>query len=152
MKSARKPVVAGLAAAAALVLAGCGGVSAQVQQPPATLTPIAGSRAQQVELTPQAAQRLGITVQAVRVVPAADAGRAGAHTMIPYPAVVYDTDGSTWTYVQTAPQTFVRHRIAVADIEGAAAFLIQGPAAGALVVTRGAPELLGAEYDISGEE
>jgi hypothetical protein len=65
---------------------------------------------------------------------------------------VYDTDGSTWTYVESAPRTFVRDRITVASIDGPTAVLASGPAPGAQVVTVGAPELLGAEYDISGEE
>ena len=72
--------------------------------------------------------------------------------VIPYSAVVYDTDGSTWTYVNTTGRTFVRDRITVAAIEGHSALLSAGPAVGARVVTVGAPELLGAEYDISGEE
>jgi hypothetical protein len=80
------------------------------------------------------------------------AGRAGPHKMIPYSAVVYDTDGSTWTYLNTAPRTFVRQRITVSAIEGSAAVLTTGPAAGSTVVTAGAPELLGTEYNISGEE
>ena len=72
--------------------------------------------------------------------------------MIPYSAVVYDNDGSTWTYVATAPRTFLRQRIAVGEISGDTAILVSGPALGAAVVTVGAPELLGTEYDISGEE
>jgi hypothetical protein len=142
--SARKTVALGLVAATALVVAGCGAASGQVDQAPATLKPVAGSRVQQVQLSAAAVHRLGIRTQAVR-----DAGLA---TVIPYSAVVYDTDGSTWTYVNTAARTFVRDRITIAAIEGRRAVLTTGPAVGARVVTAGAPELLGAEYDISGEE
>jgi hypothetical protein len=46
----------------------------------------------------------------------------------------------------------VRQRITVRAIEGSTAVLTSGPAAGSAVVTVGAPELLGTEYNISGEE
>jgi hypothetical protein len=66
--------------------------------------------------------------------------------------VVYDTDGSTWTYVNTAARTYERKPITVTEIDGAAALLSDGPAAGTPVVTVGGAELLGTEYNISGEE
>jgi hypothetical protein len=150
--SAKNPVVAGLMAAVALFVAACGSASAQMEAAPATLKPVAGTHVQQVQLSAPATRRLGIVTQPVRVTGGADSGHPGPHKVIPYSAVVYDTDGSTWTYVETAPRTFVRHRITVADIEGRTAILTRGPAVGARVVTIGAPELLGAEYDISGEE
>jgi hypothetical protein len=46
----------------------------------------------------------------------------------------------------------MRERITVRVIRGGAAVVSRGPAAGAMVVTVGAPELLGTEYNISGEE
>jgi len=79
-------------------------------------------------------------------------GHRGTVKLIPYSAVVYDNDGSTWAFVNTAPRTFIRQRITVGEIRGNAAMLSAGPTAGAAVVTVGAPELLGTEYDISGEE
>ncbi|HEY2129370.1 MAG TPA: hypothetical protein VGH77_19515 [Streptosporangiaceae bacterium] len=157
--SATKPVTLGLAAAVALILAGCGGASGTADPAPATLKPVAGSRVQQVQLSATAVHRLGIQTQPVRPAGGARpghagvlAGRASAGTVVPYSAVVYDTDGSTWTYVNTSGRTFVRDRITVAAIEGRSAMLSTGPHVGARVVTVGAPELLGAEYDISGEE
>jgi hypothetical protein len=45
----------------------------------------------------------------------------------------------------------VREPVAVDHIAGDVAVLSAGPAVGALVVTEGSQELLGAEYDISGE-
>lgn len=157
--SATKPMLLGLAAAAALALAGCGSASGAGDPSPATLKPVAGSRVLQVQLTPAAVHRLGIQTQPVRPAGAARPGhagvpaaRAGAGTVIPYSAVVYDTDGSTWTFVNTSGRAYVRDRITVTAIEGPSALLSSGPAVGARVVTVGAPELLGAEYDISGEE
>jgi hypothetical protein len=150
--SAKNPVLLGLAVAAALFIAACGSASAPAEEAPATLKPVAGSSVQQVQLSAAATHRLGIETRAVRSAAGADSGRPGAHKVIPYSAVVYDTDGSTWTYVESAARTFVRGRITVAGIDGPTAVLVTGPALGAQVVTVGAPELLGAEYDISGEE
>jgi hypothetical protein len=150
--SAKNPVLLGLAVAAALFMAACGSVNAPAEEAPATLKPVAGSSVQQVQLSAAATHRLGIETVPVQMAAGADSGRPGPRTLIPYSAVVYDTDGSTWTYVESAPRTFVRDRITVASIDGPTAVLAHGPAPGAQVVTVGAPELLGAEYDISGEE
>jgi outer membrane murein-binding lipoprotein Lpp len=143
-----KPIVIGAAAAVTLILAGCTGTDARVEHPQSTVKPIAGSPVQQVQLTEQAMRRLGITTGLVQA--AARPGQ-GTRTTIPYSAVVYDADGSTWTYVNTAERTFVRRSITVRVIDGSTAILTSGPAVGTAVVTVGAPELLGAEYDISGE-
>jgi hypothetical protein len=89
---------------------------------------------------------------AVRTAHASLDGRRGTYRLIPYSAVVYDNDGSTWAFVNTGPRTFVRQRITVGAIQGSTAVLTAGPAPGAAVVTVGAPELLGTEYNISGEE
>ncbi len=141
----------GLVAAVILMLTGCGTTS-QVADPPAKVTGVAGASVQQVELTEQAIKRLGITTQPLRATTFTLAGHAGAHKVIPYSAVVYDTDGSTWTYVNTAARTYLRQPIRIAAIQGNTAVLSAGPAAGAAVVTVGAPELLGTEYNISGEQ
>ena len=71
---------------------------------------------------------------------------------MPYSAVVYDTDGSTWTYVNTAARVYQRKPITVTEIDGDIAQLSAGPPVGTAVVTVGAAELLGTEYNISGEE
>jgi len=145
-----KPVVVGAAAAVTLILAGCSGTDARTEQPQSTVKPIAGSSVQQVQLTERAMHRLGITTRPVQAAAGTQPGQ-GTPKVIPYSAVVYDTDGSTWTYVNTAERTFVRQSIDVRGIDGSTAVLAHGPAVGTAVVTVGAPELLGAEYDISGE-
>jgi len=71
---------------------------------------------------------------------------------VPYAAVVYDSDGSTWAYIEAAPRTYVRRAIVVDSIVGGTAYLRSGPPVGTPVVVVGAPELLGAEYQIAGEE
>jgi hypothetical protein len=148
--SMKRSAVAGLVVGAAVILAGCGS-AAPAGVPPATVTQIAGSQVARLQLTGQAIQRLGIVVQPVRAAPTAK-GRAGVREVIPYSAVVYDTDGSTWAYANTAPRTYVRQPITIAAIHGDVAVLSVGPPVGTAVVTVGAAELLGTEYDISGEE
>jgi hypothetical protein len=139
-------------AVAALFLAGCAAASAHEDPPPAVVKDIPGSAVKQLQLTDQAIHRLGITTAAVRAGQAAVDGQRGTYKLIPYSAVIYDNDGSTWAFVNTSPRTFIRQRITVGAIQGSTAVLAAGPAPGAAVVTLGAPELLGTEYDISGEE
>jgi hypothetical protein len=149
--STRKYGVIGLAAAA-LILTGCGAVDATAGPPPAVVQAVRGSHVPQIRLTDQAMHRIGLTTEAVRVAAITVAGRRGPYKVIPYSAVIYDNDGSTWTYVNTSGRTFRRMPITVRVIQGPTAVLAQGPAAGTRVVTVGAPELLGTEYNISGEE
>jgi hypothetical protein len=149
--SMKHSAMAGLLVGAAVILAGCGTATPAAEAPPATVTPIAGSQVQQLQLTGRAVQRLGIATQPVRLAPGAS-GVAGAREVIPYSAVVYDTDGSTWTYVNTAARTYLRKEITVAAIRDNLALLSAGPPVGTAVVTVGAAELLGTEYNISGEE
>jgi len=140
--------VAGLVIGAAAILAGCA-TATPAETPPALIKPVAGSQIPQLQLTERAVQRLGIVTQPVR--PTTTASQP-AREIIPYSAVVYDTDGSTWAYVNTAARTYERKPITVTEIDGEIAQLSAGPAAGTPVVTVGAAELLGTEYDISGEE
>jgi hypothetical protein len=140
---------AGLLAAVVLPLAACGTAPAPELAPPAKIVPITGSNIPRLELTPSAVHRLGIQTQPVI---AAAPGTAGATEVIPYPAVVYDTDGSSWAYVAVTQDTFVRRPITVTVIRGDVALLSAGPPVGARIVTVGTAELLGTEYNISGEE
>ena len=136
-------------AASALALAACSTAPAPELASPAQVVPVAGSNIPRLELTHRAVQRLGIQT---RPVTAAAPGAAGATKVIPYAAVVYDTDGSSWTYVEIAADTYVRRPITVTVIRGDVALMSAGPPVGAQVVTVGSPELLGTEYNISGEE
>jgi hypothetical protein len=140
--------VAGLVIGAAAILAGCATATPD-ETPPAVIKPVAGSQIPQLELTQRAVQRLGIVTQPVEQ--SATAGQPAGEA-IPYSAVVYDHDGSTWTYVNTAADTYQRKPVTVTAIDGAVALLSAGPPTGTQVVTVGAAELLGTEYNISGEE
>jgi hypothetical protein len=146
----------GVTVAAVGALSGCSGSdSAPEAAPPVTLTDVKaadGTAIKQVVLVDQAVQRIGITTAAVTNAVAAVNGISGPHLVLPYSAVVYDRDGSAWTYVNTAPRTYQRARITIAAIQGETAVLTAGPPQGTAVVTQGAPELLGAEAEIAGEE
>jgi hypothetical protein len=147
-----------LAAGAVVVLAGCGS-AAPLPPPPATVTHVPGSAVARLHLTSRAIERLGIATRPVQAAGGV-AGRATSrgpasprgHELIPYSAVIYDTDGSTWTYVNTGAGSYLREPITITGIRGNAAVLSSGPPPGAEVVTVGAAELLGTEYDISGEQ
>ena len=92
-------------------------------------------------------QRLAIQTVAVRDTTVGGAERK----VIPYAAVLYDTQGNTWTYINSEPNIFVRHPITVDDIDGDEALLSDGPASGTSVVTDGAAELYGAEVEFEEE-
>jgi hypothetical protein len=68
--------------------------------------------------------------------------------IIPYSAVIYGLNGETWTYINSAPLTYMRQHIAVDYIEGGQAFLSNGPPAGTRVVTVGAAMLYGTDTGV----
>lgn len=113
---------------------------------PATKELVEGTEFYRVTLTEEAAGRLGIKTVPVQI---ADSQIEGATlTVIPYAAVVYGTNGETWTYANPEPLVFVRETITLARIDGDLAILSAGPVAGTAVVTVGAAELLGVEYEV----
>jgi hypothetical protein len=133
----------------ALALTGCSDTSAQDEggsSDVATVEPIEGSDVARVTLSEDAARRLDITTA-----PVAELGGGRARTAMPYAAVLYDPNGDTWAYTNPEPLVFVRSPITVVTIHGNRAVLSAGPAAGTQVVTVGAAELLGTEYEV-GEE
>jgi RND family efflux transporter MFP subunit len=65
--------------------------------------------------------------------------------VVPWSAILYDFQGGTWVYENTAPQVFVRRRVEVSRVVGDSAVLARGPAVGAKIVTTGAAELFGTE-------
>ena len=108
---------------------------------PARLEAISGSNIKKITLTPKAAQRLDIQTGQVRQ-------DASGRKVVPYAAVVYDKDGSTWVYTNPQPLTYIRHAIIVELISGDDAVLKEGPDVGMQVATTGAPQLYGAEKGV----
>jgi hypothetical protein len=151
--------LAAVLAAAVLSLAGCAAGAESFEEATsesraAKVVPIEGTDLSRVELTAEAAKRLGIQTEPVRALPVTVAGtRAGTspRLAIPVAGVLYDEAGDTWAYTTLQPLSFVRQPIAVARIDGDLALLSSGPAPGTAVVTVGAAELLGAEYKVDGD-
>jgi hypothetical protein len=143
--------VAALLLLAALSLAGCqrGGEDVAAVDEPAMVEPVEGSDdLLQVTLTADAAERIDLQTAAVRT-----QGEGGAErTILPYSAIVYETDGQTWVYTSTGELSFVREHIAVQEIEGDRAVLSEGPPTGTEVVTVGVAELFGAEHGIGADD
>ena len=144
------------ALSAVALLAGCSSPSAVAgDAPPVVLKSIAGKDRSQVTLTEASQKRLGIETSPVREAKmVVDGGAPAIHKVVPYAAVVYDSSGSTWAYSVTpgTARSYVRTPIAVVTVTGDVAVLDAGPDVGTPVVVVGAPELLGAEAQIAGEE
>jgi hypothetical protein len=116
---------------------------------PASVEAVPGSSLSRVTLSPAAARRLDVQTAPITELK----GKGGGHpeSVVPYAAVLYDPNGDTWVYTSTDPLSYVRAPISVDRITGSAAIVSSGPPVGTEVVTVGAPELLGVEYEV-GEE
>jgi hypothetical protein len=90
-----------------------------------------------VVLTPLGARRIG-----VQTAPAAPAGRN--RTVVPYSALLYQSDGRSVMYTVTGPLTYTLVTVSVAGIQGSQVYLT-GLAPGTTVVTVGGEELLGVQ-------
>jgi hypothetical protein len=139
-------LAAAVAAGAALHLPAAGlapamAAEAALHTPPAHIQAIAGSPLKRITLTDKAAKRLDIQTGEVRQDPAGG-------SVVPYAAVLYDIAGVAWVYTNPEPLTFVRHRVEVARINGADAYLKDGPPVGTRVVKVGVAQLYGAEKGI----
>lgn len=141
--------------AAGLSIAGCGatGFAGSGSDAPAKVEPIPGTQVHRVILSERAVERLGVKTVPVQQSRAATSnGGAASATTIPFPALLYDAQGQTWVFTSPTPDTYVRERVTVARVTAADTVeLRSGPPAGTLVVTVGAPELLGTELGVGGE-
>ena len=117
---------------------------------PASVEPIEGTELSRVILTEKAAERLGIQTTPVSEAEAPQGsagGDATPRTMVPYAALLYDVDGGAFVYTNPEPLTFIRAPITVDYIDGDNVVLLEGPPSGTEVVTVGATELFGAEFE-----
>jgi hypothetical protein len=113
---------------------------------PSDVEPIKGTSLKRVTLSALSAKRLGVRTAPVRV--ERIAGGKRQRKVIPYAAVLYDEHGGTFTYTSPKPLAFVRQRITVDRIKDGQAVLSHGPRTGTAVVTVGAQELHGIEYEV----
>jgi len=127
----------------ALGVAGCGQTPAAApsEGEPAVITEVPGTDLHRLTLTEHAVERVGIETATTAKDP-----QTGKLT-VPYGAILYDSTGKSWVYTNPEPRVYVRQSITVQRINGDVALLTDGPPAGTVVVTTGAEELLGAEFD-----
>jgi hypothetical protein len=134
-----------------LSVAGCqgGDEDAAAADEPAKVEPVEGSDGlSQVTLTAEAAERIDLQTAVVRT----EGEGAAERTIVPYSAIVYETDGETWVYTSADDLSFVREHVSVLEIDGDRAVLSEGPPAGTEVVTVGVAELFGAEHGIGADD
>ena len=122
-------------------LAGCSAQSSEAtgHEEPVAIEHAGSSDVARLTLTSQAADRLGLETAPVQ--------QDGAGLRIPYSALLYMADGSTWVYASTEELVFEREPVTVVRIEGDTVLLSDGPAVGTEVATVGAAELFGSEFD-----
>lgn len=127
----------------ALCVPGCAQPPAEavsVGDAAATLEEVAGTDLHRITLTEHAIERLGLQTGATNT------DSKSKKLTAPYAAILYDSQGKTWVYINPEPRVYVRHSISVERIDGAVALLTDGPPPGTVVVTLGAEELFGAEF------
>ena len=147
-KRRRRAACAGLVLIAGLVsLSACGEASSGYDYEtashhvPAKLEPIKGTDVQRVIFDAEAAERVGLKTAPIR--------QNGQEIVVPYGAVIYDADGNTYAYTSPKPLTFVRWEIDVDRVVGNSAMLSDGPPVGTEVVTVGAAEVYGTEFEVA---
>ena len=87
------------------------------------------------------AERTGLQTAPIR--------QNGEKKFMPYAAVIYTPDGKEYTYTSPEPLTFVRQEIEIDRIDGDSVMLSDGPPAGTKVVTVGATEVYGTEFEVA---
>jgi len=144
--------------AVAMALGACSSVgtpaSASHGEKPASVESISGSDVKKVKLTERAAQRLGVQTVVVAAATKAPTG-APASLLVPYSAVLYQPDGSTWVFTVPEPRTYVRAKVVVVTVGGAKgteAYLSEGPPVGTTIVSTGVIELWGTELGVGAQK
>jgi hypothetical protein len=143
-----RAVCAGLVLIACVVtLSACGEASSGYDYEtashhvPAKLEPIKGTDVQRVIFDAEAAERVGLKTAPIR--------QNGQETVIPYAAVIYGADGNTYAYTAPEPLTYVRQQINIDRVAGDSVMLSDGPPTGTEVVTVGAAEVYGTEFEVA---
>jgi len=127
-------------------LVGCRSERVAPSVHPATLDATSAPGIMKVTLEERAAERIGLETAAVTEERVTLHGSPVTRRVIPYGALMYDKKGHTWTFTKAGPFAYVRQEVEVEDIIGDRVILSEGPAAGTVVVTVGAAELMGAEH------
>lgn len=123
-----------------MALGACRDTSATEFAPPATKVPIEGTDRYRVILTTEAVERLDIKT--------AEVTQEEDRLAITSDALILDTNGDFWVYVNVETNTYERALLeAVREVDGQA-FFSDGPAPGSPVVFVGVAELYGEETGV----
>jgi hypothetical protein len=108
---------------------------------PAKLEPIKGTDVQRVIFDAVAAKRVGLQTAPIL--------QNGEGKIMPYAALIYDAEGNAYAYTAPEPLTYVRKEVEVDRVDGDSVVLSDGPPAGTKVVTVGAAEVYGTEFEVA---
>ncbi|MHA7223867.1 hypothetical protein ACX80S_16345 [Arthrobacter sp. RHLT1-20] len=140
----RLPLAAAVCAALLFTLPGCAqpaAVSASVSlDDPAKVEKNATTGIAKLTLTEKGLERLELKSDTVKP-------GTGTDVLLPYASLLYDANGKTWVYTNPAPRVYQRQAVTVTKVESGVVTATAGPPAGTAVVTVGAAELFGAEFD-----
>jgi hypothetical protein len=139
----RLPLAAAVCAALVFSLPACAAPAAApaaVGEAPAKVEKNATTGIAKLTLTQRGLDRLEVKTEPVT------AG-TGTEIRLPYGALMYDANGKTWVYTNPAPRVFERQEVTVSKVEAGVVTATAGPPAGTQVVTVGAAELFGAEFN-----
>ena len=139
----RLPLAAAVCAALVFSLPACAQPSvtpASVAEAPAKVEKNATTGIAKLTLTQRGIDRIDLKTEP------ATAG-TGTDVLLPYGALMYDANGKTWVYTNPAPRVYERQSVTVTKVEAGVVTASAGPSVGTQVVTVGAPELFGAEFN-----
>ncbi|MFF2031467.1 hypothetical protein [Arthrobacter sp. NPDC058192] len=141
----RLPLAAAACAAILFALPACAQTTAATPaavsaNEPAKVEKNAATGIAKLTLTEKGLERLDLKTDTVKAA-------TGTSVTLPYAALLYDSSGKTWVYTNPAPQVYQRQPVTVSKVESGVVTASAGPAAGTVVVTVGAAELFGAEFD-----
>lgn len=139
----RLPLAAAVCAALVFSLPACAAPAAApaaVGEAPAKVEKNAATGIAKLTLTQRGVDRLELKTEPVT------AG-TGTEVLIPYGALMYDANGKTWVYTNPAPRVYERQEVTVSRVQSGVVTATAGPPAGTQVVTVGAAELFGAEFN-----
>jgi hypothetical protein len=119
---------------------------------PAVISPVDGSEdLHRIQLTDDAADRIGLTLTTVSAATQPSPADGARPESVAAGAIVYDSSGVTWVFVQQEHLTFQRGRVVVSRVAGDTAILRSGPPVGSQVALVGVAEIKGAEEGVPGE-
>jgi hypothetical protein len=132
--------------AAGVALSACNQASTggyEPAEPVSKVEPIKGTEAGLVKFSALGAKKVGLQTAVIR--------KDGGQKVIPSAALLYDSEGKAFAYTSPEPLSFVRKEVEVEHMDGGRVVLAQGPPIGTRVVTTGAVEVYGAEFEVEEE-